>query len=58
MTDWSFAHARPERDRDHTMRVYYTCVKEGGVPKVVRVRMRVQNLRARDAKSWGFCPKE
>ena len=55
MTDWSFAHARPERDRDHTMRVYYTCVKEGGV---VRVRMRVQNLRAPDAKSWGFCPKE
>ena len=57
MTDLSFAHARPERDRDHTMRVYYTCVKEGGV---VRVRMRVQNLRARRKEniSLGLLPKK
>ena len=56
MTDWSFAHARPERDRDHTIRVYYTCVKEGGRCPSAHARAKSTCARRKENISLGLLP--
>ena len=56
MTDWSFAHARPERDRDHTMyhaRVLHVRKRGGRCPSA---HARAKSTCAR-RKELGLLPK-
>ena len=60
MMDWSFAHARPERDRDddHTLHITCACITRALKRGVLSACACACKIYVRATQRWGFAQNE